>query len=407
MAWQALTQAGLPFDLIRSEEIRGGALSRYRMVFVPGGWASNKLAALGEMGREKIRRFVAGGGQYLGICGGGGMATRDGLGLLPVGRRPSSERVPSFSGPIRLSPTAHPLWQGIEEPVFCAWWPSQFRIEDHEAVRVLAAYETAQPGAFSSDIPVEEGENTGWPLLEERYGILLNPGRLAGEPAVVEGRFGEGRVILSLVHFDMPADPNGARALRNLWNVLGCGSRPCAPTGASGEPQAGQRRAGTMLTPAGLKILGEIRAATGELIDTGSREALWYWRNPLLLQWRRGVRGLEYGTLAVMIAEIVRRLDPSAASGPPSLVRRSPDPEELREKLDEIRGLLLPFCERAKTLLAGERTCLLTGTLSPLSGAAGEIGRLRQELFGSAMSHGGHFKRLAEKVDALLLSLIR
>lgn len=71
MAWRALKAAGLPFDLLRSEDIRQGALSRYRMIFVPGGWASNKISALGEGGREEIRRFVATGGSYLGICGGG------------------------------------------------------------------------------------------------------------------------------------------------------------------------------------------------------------------------------------------------------------------------------------------------------------------------------------------------
>ena len=52
MARQALTEAGLPFDLLRSEEIRGGALSRYCMLYVPGGWASQKLAPW-EIGERK------------------------------------------------------------------------------------------------------------------------------------------------------------------------------------------------------------------------------------------------------------------------------------------------------------------------------------------------------------------
>ena len=143
MAWRALKAAGLPFDLLRSEDIRQGALSRYRMIFVPGGWASNKISALGERGREEIRRFVAAGGSYLGICGGGGMATENGLGLLPIQRRPSSERVPSFSGRIRLSSTPHAIWQNVETHVFCAWWPSQFQIEDRN-VRILAAYDGSE-----------------------------------------------------------------------------------------------------------------------------------------------------------------------------------------------------------------------------------------------------------------------
>ena len=78
MAWRALREAGLPFDLLRSEDVRKGALCHYRMIFVPGGWASNKMSALGDQGMEEIRRFVAGGGNYLGICGGAGMATENG-----------------------------------------------------------------------------------------------------------------------------------------------------------------------------------------------------------------------------------------------------------------------------------------------------------------------------------------
>jgi len=58
MSWRALKAAGLPFDLLRSEDIRQVTLSRYRMIFVPGGWASNKINALGERGREEIRGLL-------------------------------------------------------------------------------------------------------------------------------------------------------------------------------------------------------------------------------------------------------------------------------------------------------------------------------------------------------------
>lgn len=43
MAYKALKANGLPFELLRSEDIRKGRLKNYRMLFVPGGWASNKL----------------------------------------------------------------------------------------------------------------------------------------------------------------------------------------------------------------------------------------------------------------------------------------------------------------------------------------------------------------------------
>ena len=78
MTRRALTEAGVSFDPVRAADIREGALSRYRMLFVPGGWASGKIAALGAEGAEAIRSFVAAGGNYLGICGGAGMATESG-----------------------------------------------------------------------------------------------------------------------------------------------------------------------------------------------------------------------------------------------------------------------------------------------------------------------------------------
>jgi cobyrinic acid a,c-diamide synthase len=81
MAFNALKTASLPFELIRAEDIRNGALAGYAVLFVPGGWASNKLKALGDKGIGAIRDFVAEGGHYLGFCGGAGLATQDGIGL--------------------------------------------------------------------------------------------------------------------------------------------------------------------------------------------------------------------------------------------------------------------------------------------------------------------------------------
>jgi hypothetical protein len=395
MAWRALKEAGLPFDLLRAEDIRGGALSLYRMLFVPGGWASNKLSALGDRGQAEIRRFVEEGGSYLGICGGAGMATEDGMGLLPIRRKPTAERVASFSGPVRLTLAAHRIWQGIETPLFFAWWPSQFQA-GAARTRVLATYEVALPDAFSSDIPVSDGQVIGWPGLEKRYGILLDPSRLHDEPAVMEGGVGRGRVVLSLIHFDTPGDSNGAAVLRNLWDDLA----PGWSADSSMTRETLRSRPLPALPPEFPGTLEEIQAAVEDLIESGSKHSLWHWRNPLLLQWRRGVRGLEYGTLAVMIAEIGKR-----CSGPP--LPESMESSRMKEELSEIRDRIIPFVEEAKDLLARERLFMQTAPLSPLECADAEISRLRQELFGSAMSHGGRFKQMIDIVDRLLFGLIR
>jgi putative intracellular protease/amidase len=405
MAWRALREAGLPFDLLRSDDVRRGALSHYRMIFVPGGWAANKINTLGDRGMEEIRRFVAGGGNYLGICGGAGMATENGLGLLSIKRKSPRERVPSFSGPIRLSCAGHVIWREINTPVFFAWWPSQFQVE-YPDIKVLARYDKAQAEAFSADINVAEGSIIGWSELEQRYGILLDPSRLHDEPAVLEGRFGRGRVILSLVHFDTPGDPNGAAVLRNLWGLLSSNCTSDPPTGAKCE--TGQSFKG--ISNKILESIEEIHAAITELIAAGARNFLWYWRNPLLLQWRRGVRGLEYSTLAVMIGEMKRRLntdtDVSGQDGLPGFPEAI-DPSLWEKDLKEIRGQLIPFCEKAKRLLIKERLYMMNASLSPVECADAEISLLRQELFGSAMSHGGHFKRLIDPIDRLLYQLIK
>jgi len=398
MAHQALTEAGLPFDVLRPEQIRQGALSSYRMLYVPGGWASQKLIALGDRGQEQIRRFVEEGGSYLGICGGAGMATEDGIGLLPIRRKPSTERVPSVSGPVRLSLAGHRIWQGIDVPLFFAWWPSQFRAAD-KGSRVLACYEEVLADAFSSDISVADGRVIGWPTLEARYGILLDPARLEGEPAVLEGQFGRGKVFLSLIHFDTPGDPNGAAVLRNLWNYLADGWSFESPV----RKARLRRRPLPELSPEFRDIIDGIKTAVSDLISIGSRNFLWYWRNPLLLQWRRGIRGLEYGTLAAMTEEIGKCLGDGNGG---EAHTASLDLLRLREYASEIRDQLIPFVEKAKRLVLRERFYMNAAPLSPLECADPEINRLRLELFGSAMSHGGDFKRLIDIVDRLLFNLI-
>ena len=82
-------------------------------------------------------------------------------------------------------------------------------------------------------------------------------------------------------------------------------------------------------------------------------------------------------------------------------------PSQLNEDLADIREQLIPFVEKAKRLLVRERFYMQSSPLSPLDCTDLEINRLRQELFGSAMRHGGSFKRLIDAVDRLLFRLIK
>jgi len=388
MAYKALRAAGLHFDLVRAGDIRNGALVDYRALFVPGGWAANKVKALGEEGIGAIRKFVDHGGNYLGFCGGAGLATQDGIGLVPVTRRPTKERVPSFSGRIRLISQDHDLWKGVGEPIFHAWWPSQFIV--NESVKVLATYGEALPDAFTSDVNVEDGMSTGsWKDMETVYQINLDPKRLIGEPAVIEGRYGEGKVILSLVHFDTPGDSNGAIALKNLWQYMGHDHRNIEPTMPESRCEQGRRASHHPL-------MSELETAAGGLINLGLRNFLWYWRNSMLLQWRRGVRGLEYCTLYIMVGELAELLGMHEEKQEPDFDR----------SLEKIRELLLPFVEKAERLLVRERFVMQFSHITYERCDDPEIQIIREELFSRSKSHGGLFKELIDEVDRLLYSAL-
>ena len=122
----------------------------------------------------------------------------------------------------------------------------------------------------------------------------------------------------------------------------------------------------------------------------------------MLLQWRRGVRGLEYCTLYVMVKEL------SALSG--QLSGRD------KEKLQRVKKLLMPFTKKAKQLLILERHAMQKGHITPLSppllrggwgGYDPAIQKIRTELFGDSKSHGGLFKNLIDETDKLLYALIK
>ena len=397
MAYNALKATGLPFELVRSDDIKNGKLKDYRMLFVPGGWASNKMKTLGEKGISEIKKFVNSGGNYLGFCGGAGFATLDGIGLLNIKRIPTKQRVPSFSGKIQLNVDNHPIWSNIpllhcsNTPlnVFHAWWPSQFLIND-KSIKILATYGNALPDSFSSDLNVGDVEANGsWSEMEEIYKINLNPTRLKSEPAVVEGSSGKGKMILSLIHFDTIDDANGAIVLSNLWEYL---------TGQNTE----HRKQNTdkdhnyfTMDSEIMSLSSELCLLTSDLINLGTRNFLWFWRNPMLLQWRRGVRGLEYCTLYVMIKEIAEILkkQQSAVSG--------------QLDLEKIKELLIMFTEKAKQLLILERYAMQNGHITYEKCDGPKIHEMRTELFGNSKSHGGLFKKLIDEVDNVLYALIK
>ena len=59
---------------LTGKEIAPGPLTNFDVVMFTGGSGSKQAASLGEKGREEVRRFVRGGGGYIGICAGAYLA---------------------------------------------------------------------------------------------------------------------------------------------------------------------------------------------------------------------------------------------------------------------------------------------------------------------------------------------
>jgi hypothetical protein len=255
------------------------------------------------------------------------------------------------------------------------------------------------PDSFSSDVNVGDAESIQkWSDLERIYQINLDPKRLQGEPAVIEDAFGKGKVVLSLIHFDTPGDANGETVLKNIWKYLvpngDCGMPPIKSFEGrlheellEDEPK--NAAPGILET----ELISEIETAAAGLIDLGCRNFLWFWRNPLLLQWRRGVRGLEYCTLSVMLNELVESLRHGATSCTSS-------------DLGRIRELLLPFTDKAKRLLLMERYAMQNGHITYEKCDDPEIQSIREELFSRSKSYGGLFKRLIDEIDGSLFRVL-
>ena len=410
MAYKALREAGLPFRLIRAADIGTGALLDCSALVVPGGWASHKIKVLGEPGISGIRQFVKEGGMYIGFCGGAGLATSDGIGLLDARRKPTSRRVPSFSGRIRLMLRHDPLWKGIDDPVFRAWWPSQLIVG--EGVSVLARYGEALADAFSSDLNVGDALAAGgWEELEEYYGINLDPGRMLNEPSVMRGAYGRGTVLLSLVHFDSPGDANGKVVLGNLWSSLG--ERGNLKTAQDAVFHAVDARPAPLVTarPALVHEVNDLKRKIDGLIELGVRNFLWFRQDPFLLHWRRGVRGLEYCTLKVMMDELAQLITGSGMVPPSGVALTTESELEKRSAsteaaLADIRKRLVPFLEEARLLLLRERRAMAREKLTFEHSVDPHIRAARERLFSTSKSHGGLFKQVIDRMDSLLWSLL-
>lgn len=389
MTYKSLKEIGISFDILTRKELSKNLNNKYNILVVPGGWASNKKTVLGDEGISVIRDFVYRGGSYLGLCGGAGLATSEGIDLLDIKRVPSSERVPSMSGRVKVTLSRHVIWEGIKEPVFYLWWPSQFYI-DNPNINTIASYENVLDDAFSSDFNISNVREYGdWQFIEKIYGINLNPDRLIGSSLVVEGGFGNGKVLLSLLHFDTPNDTNGQKVMKNIFIYLSNGNLKFCKENEINEKG--------LIVHKVHPLIEEIQDSIEGLIDFGIHNFLWFWRHEMILGWRRGIRGFECCNLYIMVKELCRVFN--------RLTRQNQD--FYLEAIREIRDTLRPFIESLKELLFLERVELQRSQLTSLMTQNPHIDDKRAQLFSKSKSYGGKYKELIMLIDNTFLKMLR
>lgn len=160
------------------DEIRTGALSRFDLVIFPGGSGSRQAEGLGAGGREQVRRFVEGGGGYIGICAGCYLAC---------------ENYP-WSLKILDARTKSPKWKRGVKMLELNLGPEGRSLlgAGDDVVTVKYANGPVMEPAGSADLP----DATILATFKTETAENGTPGGIQiGSPAILSGSFGKGRVV--------------------------------------------------------------------------------------------------------------------------------------------------------------------------------------------------------------------
>ena len=195
--------AGCQVDLVNAKLIRGGVLSRFHVLAIPGGERDpDPWHDLGGKGKACIRQFVGAGGGYIGICLGAVYASSSGalwgtpmhapddyLNLFPGTARCGQPAIaPKGSLPVLaelvVAKHNHPITRGLPSRFDAVMYPNGPYLEprDTQSVTVLTRFAAT------------------------------------GHPAMIARQYGRGRVFLSGPHpeIDVTSDRDGSSMFQGL-----------------------------------------------------------------------------------------------------------------------------------------------------------------------------------------------
>ncbi len=197
---------GIGVVSLKAGDFRPNSLRGYDVVMFTGGSGSKQAGALGDAGREEVRRFVREGGGYVGICAGAYLACAGfswGVGVLDA-------------------KTVSPKWRRGKGTVNIEMLPRGAAITGLKAGPHDIRYANGPiiTGLGRDDIPDFE------PLAVFRSELAENgspPGAMTGSPAMSCGHYGKGRVFVSSPHPEQTAGME--RLVENVvrWAAVGAG----------------------------------------------------------------------------------------------------------------------------------------------------------------------------------------
>lgn len=381
LALRGLRQLKLNCHLVSSKDIAHGGLAgkhaRNGLLLAPGGNARQKYASLGASGQKAILEWVAGGGSYLGFCGGAGLGLTgpDGLGLCPLAREPYSSRLfHLLSGHVLAETKAG-------RKALPVWWPGKFANSPCPGLETLASIIGPGSDLRLADMPLPLIPPDLVGELEKSAG---HAGQLlpAGQPLALAGKFGKGKYILSYAHLETPESPAANQWLASLLRDYGACEIMALPAWHTWEQAAGAESCDCAEQQGFRARMWQAWRDVAELFALGRKLDFFYPRESWLCGWRPGFPGMGANNLAASLACLA------------SLPEDVPEPASWASSPELFKKLSAKFFGAASALLWRLKLKKALKSLSDKSPIQGGDSALA-EIFGQAMPGGGLVEELA------------
>ena len=397
MAWRALTALGLSIRLSKGQEIAYGLLlgkseqTGPKLIIVPGGNARAKARALGSRGLSAIRQCIAQGGNYLGFCGGAGLALsgENALGLCSWSRKPYPDRLQHLaSGHVLARLAKNELCpeslqsHDISLPI---WWPGRFSANADKTIEILASARKRDSDFWLGDLALASIPNECFSIWQEEYGLDLSSDFLTNMPLVISGQYGNGRYLLSYSHLETPESPDANTWLSHLIGELtGIKLTHTRIPAWDLDKQESLWPKNDHTQP-----LYEALSITRKLLDLGVDQHLFFRRTPWLWGWRTGLPGAALNALHTSLSGLLAQAPTACAQKAWDRVRSefmrtlqlfAAGAEEslLTSRITGVLGGLLPHAIRHRDLK--ERQLAIFGCPRNGGGLVGEMLKVTEEL---------------------------